>query len=122
MARSAEEQSCLFLNLNFPTLLPVQEGQGPIRALAEQGPSVQHNFAAACLCVVPLRLHLRNCLPHPASLSVEAGRMQAQALPSSKLRPLCNCALVLSGHCHPVFHAVLPYEQLTRRFNALRPP
>lgn len=36
---------------------------------------VQHAFdgSGGGVCVVPLRLSLRNCLPHTASLSVEAG-------------------------------------------------
>ena len=37
---------------------------------------VQHAFDGSSgggMCVVPLRLSLRNCLPQTASLSVEAG-------------------------------------------------
>ncbi|KAK9805365.1 hypothetical protein WJX73_007226 [Symbiochloris irregularis] len=60
----------------------LQEGQAPIRALAEGCGRVTHDFAAAGACSVPLRLHLRNCLPHPAGLSVEAGHMQPHTAPS----------------------------------------
>ena len=34
---------------------------------------VRHAFDGSGVCVVPLTLSLRNCLPQTASLSVEAG-------------------------------------------------
>ena len=34
---------------------------------------VRHDFDGGSVCVVPLRLSLRNCLPQTASLSIEAG-------------------------------------------------
>ena len=44
-----------------------------MRAVLHGDTPVRHDFSGGALCVVHLRLSLRNCLPQTASVCVEAG-------------------------------------------------
>lgn len=45
---------------------------------------MRHDFSGCALCVVPLRLCLRNCLPQTASLCVEAAAPSVAAAAASR--------------------------------------
>lgn len=123
-----------------------QEGQGGIRALIGRCAPVQHNFQVSGICVAPVHLHLRNCLPHSASLSIEVGHLQPHVAPSRtpwppKLCCLCMCtvdfpsdkrshmAARLDGLQHSMAHlavctlpwhaSIFPHQRLWRAMRSL---
>ena len=60
------------------------QDRSPVRSVLRGAPLVQHDFSGSALCVVPLRLCLRNCLPQTASLCVEAAAPSVAAAATSR--------------------------------------
>lgn len=56
-------------------------GTPPVAAQLRGPAHMQHDFAAAPLCVVPLTLQLHNSMAAPAAVAVELGKAEGQAAP-----------------------------------------